>query len=134
MSSVVKVFDKAALMWPMHQQDDVLSLDMDIVELTWACCVCLDDILVAPTAPCSPVELAILGLENKSGFYFKQVGPTIDVLKWQASVGFVGVPEAAMKLHCVNVLGVDPALPGPCVRSAALMSASARLLVRIALS
>ena len=68
MSLVVKVFDKAALLWPMQQQDDVLSLDMDIAELTWTCCVCLDDILVAPTAPCSPVELAILGLENKSGF------------------------------------------------------------------
>jgi hypothetical protein len=59
MSLVVKVFDKAALLWPMQQQDDVLSLDMDMAELTWACCVCLDDILVAPTAPCSPVELAI---------------------------------------------------------------------------
>ena len=63
MSLVVKVFDKAALLWPMQQLDDVLSLDMDIVELTWTCCVCLDDILVAPTAPCSPVELTILGLE-----------------------------------------------------------------------
>jgi hypothetical protein len=58
----------------------------------------------------------------------------IDVLAWQASVGFVGVPEAAMKLHCVNELGVDPVLPGMCVRSAALMYAPARLLVRIALS
>jgi hypothetical protein len=61
MSLVVKVFDKAALAWPTQQQDDVLSLDMDIAELTWTCCVCLDDILVAPTAPCSPVELAIWG-------------------------------------------------------------------------
>ena len=80
------------------------------------------------------MELAILGLEKKSGFYVKQVDPVIDVLKWQASVGFVGVPEAAMKLHCVNELGLDPVLPGPCMRSAALMSAPARLLVRIALS
>ena len=54
---------------------------MGIAELTWTCCVCLDDVLVAPTATCSPVELAILGLENKSGIYVKQVGPTIDVLR-----------------------------------------------------
>ena len=71
-SVVVKVFDKAALVWPMQQQGDVFSLDMGIVELAWTCCACLDDVLVAPTAPRSPVELAILGRSKR---WFQTGGP-----------------------------------------------------------
>ena len=60
MSLVVKVFDKAARVWPMQQPDDVFSSGMGIVELTCTCRVCLDDVLVGTTAPCSPVEMATL--------------------------------------------------------------------------
>ena len=47
----------------------------------------------------------------------------IEVFKWQASAGFVGVPEVSMNMSCVGELGIDPVLPGPCVRSVVSMFA-----------
>ena len=73
-------------------------LDTDISKLEWKCCYTCEGITVVKTKPMAPLHMHVVGVELTGNIAFRMPGHHTDLLKYQSSVGFAGVPESALKM------------------------------------
>ena len=126
----VRVWDCAALLWPIREVSrDVFCLDVTIKKLIWRTFWQVDDLMVVPTKPISPLHLHLLrdAPPNPSGPCFKRTKVDIDVMKWQAEHGFPGLSESVLR-KLLDEYGIEDAV------SPALTDASAEDQMALALS
>lgn len=113
---VIRVMEPAALVWPIRQHgDNVFALDLDAKKLEWRFAFDVEQFMVYPAKPLSPLHQHLRHLSNVNGFVFGMVSAKASLLHWQAQNGFAGVPELALSKLCAQFdlsTALDPALTG----------------------
>lgn len=100
---VVKVLHNAALVWPVIKAsptEHIYELDLQTKALDWYVTLSIDDLLVVPAAPLSPVHCHIRKLTGRSNFVFESARDPLALIDFHAGRGFLGIEEGVLRALC----------------------------------
>ena len=129
---VVKVFEHAALVWPMvSMHGKWWSLDCSITRLEWVVILSLDGLQVQRCEVFSPLALLRKGhCDTGGGFVFWPTTDAVPLLNFQAANGFAGVPEVTLK-HVCDLLGLPSTTTGALTDNPLHMQLAIRLMLHV---
>eukprot|EP00971_Amphidinium_carterae_P351842 6492303-Amphidinium_carterae.1 len=122
---VLKVFEVAAVVWPLKLQGKFWTFDLSITELSWVVVLSTQFLYVVPSAVMSPCQIIRKGIkQGATSYLFMVTGAEVSLPEYQASVGFTGVGEHVLTLLCEEnqIPTPDGALTGKSYQAQLAMS------------
>lgn len=99
LSLVLRVVEGSALCWPAKQvASNMYAVEVDEPALVWHTAFDYNDWEVLPLSPLSPMHMFLHGwFAAPTSVLFGSTSPPVPLLHWQATRGFKGVSEGALR-------------------------------------